>query len=384
MKISFATPYYISGMGIENRITELAKNLPKDIEKNILCLDYKRMPKRDIELKRMILPFRFFSAHNLTKYNFISKYITKKYFSLISKSDLIDCQYFPMTLLKAPKKIITWHSVTFPEYALNEKEGRRWNKEFKAMIKDMHKTDLIVPVSKWAEQEVKEHIPNAKTEVIYNGVDLDKFRFKPLELRKKNILVVGRFTPHKGYEEAISIYNEVIKELKDPEINLIMAGRNDNLDYYNKLKIFSKKLVEKQKNQEKEILKNKSGKIKKNKENKIIFFDNLTDTQIMAIYQNADIFVSCSHWEGFGMPLIEAQSCGLPSFAYNICSHPEVIANKNNLANENDIWDIAEKIKILLTDKKKYNLESIKARKFAENFDWKLITQKYLSTIQKI
>ncbi len=33
MKIALATPYYVSGFGIENRVTELIKHLPPNIDK---------------------------------------------------------------------------------------------------------------------------------------------------------------------------------------------------------------------------------------------------------------------------------------------------------------------------------------------------------------
>jgi glycosyltransferase involved in cell wall biosynthesis len=41
-------------------------------------------------------------------------------------------------------------------------------------------------------------------------------------------------------------------------------------------------------------------------------------------YSAADLFVTCSRWEGFGLPLIEAQRFGRPSVAYAAGSHPEI------------------------------------------------------------
>jgi GT2 family glycosyltransferase/glycosyltransferase involved in cell wall biosynthesis len=41
-------------------------------------------------------------------------------------------------------------------------------------------------------------------------------------------------------------------------------------------------------------------------------------------YSAAEIFTTCSKWEGFGLPLIEAHSFGLPSVAYSVGAHPEI------------------------------------------------------------
>jgi len=44
-------------------------------------------------------------------------------------------------------------------------------------------------------------------------------------------------------------------------------------------------------------------------------------------YAACDLYVTASLWEGFNLPIAEAQACGKRVVAFNIGSHPEVVKN---------------------------------------------------------
>lgn len=56
----------------------------------------------------------------------------------------------------------------------------------------------------------------------------------------------------------------------------------------------------------------------------ILFTDAVEDDFLAEIYNAADVFVTASTYEGFGLPLLEAMACGLPSVVSNAGSLPEV------------------------------------------------------------
>jgi len=377
MNIAFATPYYISGFGIENRVTELARNLTAS-RKKIICLRQGRPSPRGIKVVQLPMRLHQFTTRSSLHFSRLSKLIRNSFYSYhLRDADVVDAQYFPMTSLpKSSKFIITWHSVTFPEYAPGGYvEARIWNKEYRRMLSDMREADLVLPVSGWAEQEVKSFDSSIPTRVLPNGVDLTKFRFKPLEKRKKTILSVGRFTPHKGHAEVILILKKVLENLKYLNANLVLVGSMPDGDYLDSLKKYAESQGLKTNiKEDKQPLLQEGGKKEKPQ---VTFLTNVHDAWMPFVYQMGDIFVSCSHWEGFGMPMLEAQACGLPSLGYDICSHPEVAANRRFLAEENDIWAIAENVMKLLTDKRFYREEALRARKFAEGFSWERIAQLY-------
>ena len=51
---------------------------------------------------------------------------------------------------------------------------------------------------------------------------------------------------------------------------------------------------------------------------------NASDGQKWEYLRSLDVFVSCSRWEGFNLPLVEAQALGTVSLALNVAAHPEV------------------------------------------------------------
>lgn len=51
---------------------------------------------------------------------------------------------------------------------------------------------------------------------------------------------------------------------------------------------------------------------------------NASDEERARYLRNLDVFISCSQWEGFNLPLVEAQALGTASLAFDIGSHPEV------------------------------------------------------------
>lgn len=60
--------------------------------------------------------------------------------------------------------------------------------------------------------------------------------------------------------------------------------------------------------------------------NQIVFENrfNLTDNEIIKVYCESDVLCFCSLLEGFGLPILEAQTTGRPVITSNLSSMPEV------------------------------------------------------------
>jgi len=63
----------------------------------------------------------------------------------------------------------------------------------------------------------------------------------------------------------------------------------------------------------------------------------LPESQLALMYQAADVHVLPSKTEGFGLPLIEAGACGIPSIATNFASMPEIVGDDGWLINVVDL-----------------------------------------------
>ena len=90
-----------------------------------------------------------------------------------------------------------------------------------------------------------------------------------------------------------------------------------------------------------------------------------------AFYQNAEICVAPSLFEGFGFTPLEAQAAGTAVVASNATSHPEVLGDSALLFDPMDVDDMADKmILVLLNNELKENLEQ-KGRVNVKQFDWR-------------
>ncbi|MDY6932978.1 MAG: glycosyltransferase family 1 protein [Spirochaetota bacterium] len=75
---------------------------------------------------------------------------------------------------------------------------------------------------------------------------------------------------------------------------------------------------------------------------RVIKLDYLEDDELVAIYNLADCFLYPSKYEGFGLPILEAQACGCPVITSRVSSCPEVAGEGGLLVNPYDIDDIAK------------------------------------------
>lgn len=87
----------------------------------------------------------------------------------------------------------------------------------------------------------------------------------------------------------------------------------------------------------------------------IIFTGYLSDDELKVLYKHAFLYVFPSVYEGFGIPIIDAQAFGIPVICSNIPVFKE-IAGKGAEFCELNILDLVKKIKTLLEDNYKENL----------------------------
>lgn len=97
-----------------------------------------------------------------------------------------------------------------------------------------------------------------------------------------------------------------------------------------------------------------------------------------ALYKAASFFCFPSHYEGFGMPVLEAMNIGTPVLTADNSSLREVGGNAVMYCDDNDSDDISAKMEMLLVDEDLRSEMSQKGLHQCEKFSWNDITQALL------
>lgn len=77
---------------------------------------------------------------------------------------------------------------------------------------------------------------------------------------------------------------------------------------------------------------------------------NISDAQLAQEYMGCDIVVFCSTYEGFGLPIVEAQAIGRPVITSNLCSMLEVAGGAACLVDPFDVNSIKTGILYVISD----------------------------------
>lgn len=216
--------------------------------------------------------------------------------------------------------------------------------------------DRVLANSQWTlETTLPKDYPREKAEVIYNGVDTQRFRRVNSGLKDKLgceflSVTVCRLLPQKGVNYLIAAIKDIEEDYK-----AVIVGRGP---CFGELKSLAKKL---------------------NIEKKVEFVtSHLTDEELVKYYSASDFSVLPSLWEPFGITLIEAMACGCSIIATNVGGIPEVVTSDCGiLVSPRSPNELALAINRLIGDKNLRRKMSRNARKRVEKyFDFDLIAEK--------
>lgn len=119
-------------------------------------------------------------------------------------------------------------------------------------------------------------------------------------------------------------------------------------------------------------------------QDKLLFTGYISDNELISLYNLCKVFILPSLHEGFGLPALEAMSCGAAVITSNVSSLPEVIGNQNYMFDPHDETDISKKLVQVLSDKSfrskliEYGLEQ------AKNFSWDKSAQCAITAFEKL
>lgn len=107
----------------------------------------------------------------------------------------------------------------------------------------------------------------------------------------------------------------------------------------------------------------------------IIITGHVSDDELLALYRACRLFVFPSHYEGFGLPPLEAMACGSPAIGSNVTSIPEVIGDPAYTFDPHNTAQISQLMGRLLSDEKAWTEAKAHATRHASAFSWEKVAE---------
>jgi len=238
----------------------------------------------------------------------------------------------------------------------------------------IEKSSRIVTISEFSKSEILKfyHYPTDKITVAYPG--FDKFDIKVIkDIRLVNViknkfkikhdylLYLGTLQPKKNLEGLIEAFKILITNHQLP-ITLVIAGKKGWLykEIFDKVKSLGI-------------------------ENKVIFTDFIKEDDKPYLISGAKAFVLPSFYEGFGIPVLEAMSLGVPTVISKEGSLPEVGGEAAVYFDPYDLKDMASALRLVLGLNMKGRDEIIEEGfRQAKLFSWAKCADTILDALEKV
>lgn len=179
--------------------------------------------------------------------------------------------------------------------------------------------------------------------------DLDWARWRTEDgIHPGYILYAGGYDAHKNIDGLLIAYADLPVELRQRH-PLILAGRCD-VQVKRHLRIHARKYGL--------------------SEGSVIFTGDIADVELAKLYSNCTLFVAPSLHEGFGLPALEAMSCGAAVVGSNTASLPEVIGHAEALFDPRSPASMTEKLSQVLRDTPMRHALREHGRLHARRFSW--------------
>lgn len=292
---------------------ELLSRLIRD-GKKISCLSYSN---RNIFIKKI----SFDKTINIQRNNFFIFF--RRYCDLILRNEkerfIFHSSYYRITRNSKAINITTVHDFTYEYYCSGlSRIIHSWQKR-RAILN----SDYIICISESTKKDLLKFVPEVKEDkirVIYNGVSEDYHVLSLRELatvqlpfpKQTYVVFVGSRVGYKNFELSVHAISKTT-------LNLVIVGAP-----LNRLEL---------------VLLQQNFKDMK----RVYCANRISNQELNILYNNAFALLYPSLYEGFGIPVIEAQKAGCPVIAYNGSSIPEIIGDKTLLINSDLETEILKK-----------------------------------------
>ncbi|MGB5027777.1 MAG: glycosyltransferase family 1 protein, partial [Chitinophagaceae bacterium] len=265
--------------------------------------------------------------------------------------------YIPM-LNKKIKVVLSIHDLNF---MYDEKKSTaKKNKYLQYLQRLINRADVIVCISEYSKKDVLQHcdIKSKPLFVIHNGSNL----------LQKPELTLGSYKPQKPFLFSIGVihrkknFHVLLPLLQQNTMELLIAGKHDDENYLS-------------------FIQNKSKEL--GVQDNVHLLGRVTENEKSWYFNNCSAFAFPSISEGFGLPVVEAMSCGKPLFLSDRTALPEIGGDVSFYFHDFNAEHVQ---KVFHDGMELYNAngfrKKIKDRSY--NFNWHTAAREYLDVYRSL
>lgn len=266
---------------------------------------------------------------------------------------LLHAPAFVGPLFTACPQVITVHDLSFLRYPAF---FRRSNRLYLSWLTGLscRRARAVIAVSRFTAQEVQTllRVPAERIHVVYHGVEP---RFHPLPpaeverfrreqgLPERFILFLGTLEPRKNLLTLVRAF----AQLAEPTLHLVLAGARGW--FYETLFAEMERLGVQER----------------------VHCPGYIAPETQPLWYNAaEVFAYISHYEGFGLPVLEALACGVPTLTSATTALPEVTAGAALAVSPEDLEAITAGLRRLLDEAPLREQLRQQGRQQAARFTW--------------
>lgn len=228
-------------------------------------------------------------------------------------------------------------------------------------------SDRIIAISECTKHDIMKFygVQSEKIDVVYQPVSPIYYETDtadtnvPEELNRPYMLYVGSINSRKNLLGIVKAIELLPKELQIP---LLVVGDGDS--YKQRVMTYIEE---------------------HNMQHLVMWKGPIDNKKLKLMYSHAILFVYPSFYEGFGLPVVEAQLCGCPVITSNVSSLPEAGGPYSIMVNPNNTNEIADAMIKLLSDDRLRDKMSEGGRKYAmENFHPEVLANRLMDVYRKV
>ena len=327
-RIALITPTFYHYSGIDRVVEEQARRFSaRGDTVTIFCLDGS-IEVQGVEVRKFGMPRSLFLQRVYRLLFFLDFAKVARMAEAARGYDVAYAHFYPMTIVAQRAKrrygVAYWsHNYGVPPAStftsLIEKAYItlfHWlsNRTFRS-------ADRIVSISRYLADVLKQET-GKDSEVEHVSIDRTKYHtgIDGTPVRKEHgigndplIVYIGRISPHKGVDLLIRAFQEARKSI--PRARLLIVG--------------------------KPMFKAYAERLEREAGDGVDLVGFVPEDQLPQYYAAADVYATATLWEGFDMPLAEAQACGTMAVAFDIGPHKEIADERARLVPVRDVHAVA-------------------------------------------